>query len=132
MKKFILVLALLSTGCASIVSKSNWPVTVQSNPSGASVTITDESGNVVHTGVTPFLVTLSSKESFFCKADYDLEARLAGYGPGHARLSAGMNGWYWGNLIFGGLIGWFIVDPATGAMWKLRDSFTVNLSAPAP
>ncbi len=24
-----------------------------------------------------------------------------------------------GNILFGGLIGWLIVDPATGAMWTL-------------
>ncbi|MEW6291598.1 MAG: hypothetical protein AB1545_17315, partial [Thermodesulfobacteriota bacterium] len=30
------------------------------------------------------------------------------------------NGWYiLGNLLFGGLIGYLIVDPATGAMWNL-------------
>lgn len=30
-----------------------------------------------------------------------------------------MNGWYIGNLLFGGIIGLLIVDPATGAMWTL-------------
>jgi len=30
------------------------------------------------------------------------------------------NGWYIaGNFIFGGLIGWFIVDPLNGAMYNL-------------
>ncbi|MFH6792762.1 hypothetical protein ACHRCF_16520, partial [Acinetobacter baumannii] len=30
-----------------------------------------------------------------------------------------LSGWYLGNIIFGGLIGLLIVDPATGAMYKL-------------
>ncbi|WP_174263189.1 CsgG/HfaB family protein [Citrifermentans bemidjiense] len=49
-----------------------------------------------------------------------------------------MNGWYWGNIVFGGVIGLLIVDPATGAMWKMDDTLMVPLSptvvakAPAP
>jgi hypothetical protein len=31
-----------------------------------------------------------------------------------------INGWYVGNIVFGGLIGWLIVDPLTGAMWTLN------------
>jgi len=39
-----------------------------------------------------------------------------------------LDGWYIaGNLLFGGLIGYFIVDPATGAMWTLKN-LHANLS----
>lgn len=39
-----------------------------------------------------------------------------------------VNGWYiGGNLLFGGVIGWLIVDPATGAMWKL-DTNEINVT----
>ena len=31
------------------------------------------------------------------------------------------------NVIFGGLIGWLIIDPATGAMWTLEDE-VVNVA----
>ena len=45
--------------------------------------------------------------------------------PGHdqtsAQIRAGIDGWYFGNLLFGGIIGMLIVDPATGAMWKLDE-----------
>ena len=40
-----------------------------------------------------------------------------------------MDGWYIGNIVFGGLIGWLVVDPASGAMWKLQDSVHGNLEA---
>jgi hypothetical protein len=36
-----------------------------------------------------------------------------------------INGWYVGNIVFGGFIGWLIVDPLTGAMWAL-DTEHVN------
>jgi hypothetical protein len=38
-----------------------------------------------------------------------------------------VEGWYWGNILFGGLIGMIIVDPATGAMYKL-DTEAVDVS----
>jgi len=34
-------------------------------------------------------------------------------------VKCSLNGWYFGNIIFGGLIGLLIVDPATGAMYRL-------------
>jgi len=36
-----------------------------------------------------------------------------------------VNGWYFGNILLGGLIGMLIVDPATGAMYRL-DSDYIN------
>ena len=44
-----------------------------------------------------------------------------GYLPLERQLEASINGWYFGNIIFGGLIGILIVDPATGAMWKISE-----------
>jgi hypothetical protein len=39
-----------------------------------------------------------------------------------------LNGWYiGGNLVFGGLVGWLIVDPLTGAMWTI-DNNDINIT----
>jgi len=123
------VVTLLTTGCASIVSKSDWPVTVSSNPSGAEVSIKDEStGNEVFHGTTPTTLTLASSSGYFSTAKYDVEVKLAGYSVGKGRITAKLNGWYIGNIVFGGLIGLLIVDPATGAMYKLPPQYCVNLS----
>ena len=35
------------------------------------------------------------------------------------KIDGAINGWYFGNIIFGGLIGMLAVDPATGAMYTL-------------
>ncbi len=43
-----------------------------------------------------------------------------------------LDGWYFGNLIFGGLLGILIIDPATGAMWRLDETFTVYLDGEPP
>jgi len=119
------VLAL--TGCASIVSKSNWPVTFKSNPPGAEIVISDENGNEIHRGITPATITLPADSGFFSKAKYSIDVKQAGYQEGKGVLTAKINGWYFGNILFGGLLGFVIVDPATGAMWKLPPMDTISL-----
>ena len=119
---------LLLTNCASIVSKSSWPVTISSNPAGANVTVTNQKGVNIHTATTPTTVTLNSGGGFFKRAEYHLTFTSKGHAPHTVELKARMNGWFVGNLVFGGLIGILIVDPATGAMWKLDDQVNVNLT----
>jgi len=65
--KLLLVTALILsfTGCASIVSKSKWPLTVNTNPSGVKVEITDQKGATVYEGLAPTTVYLKSGSGFF-------------------------------------------------------------------
>lgn len=116
------------SGCASIVSKSSWPVTIQSTPTGARCVVTNNKGVAIHSGETPMMVTVESGSGFFSKARYSISCNKDGFDAGHSDLSAHMNGWYWGNIVFGGVIGLLIVDPATGAMWKMDDTFMVPLA----
>ena len=112
--------ALVLCSCASIVSKSNWPVTISSNPSGAKITITNEkTGQAIHVGETPASVVLKSGAGYFKSARYRVDYSKSGYAPATAYLSPSINGWYFGNLVFGGLLGFLIVDPATGAMFRM-------------
>ncbi|KGQ53534.1 hypothetical protein IO44_11000, partial [Gallibacterium anatis str. Avicor] len=39
-----------------------------------------------------------------------------------------IDGWYIGNILFGGIVGLLIVDPITGAMYKLPPEVTGTLS----
>ncbi|HVU59145.1 MAG TPA: hypothetical protein VHD83_28980 [Puia sp.] len=106
--------------CASIVSKSVWPLELNSNPEGARVTITNRKGDVVFNGTTPGRVELKASAGFFKKESYSVKLELDGYTPMTIPVECKVNGWYWGNILFGGFIGWLIVDPATGAMYKLN------------
>ena len=115
--------------CASIVSKSNWPVDVTSSPTAAHFTITDKSGKEIHVGTTPEIVTLKSGRGYFKSARYDIKFDKDGYTDKTYSVSADVNGWYLGNIVFGGLIGILIVDPATGAMYKLPKNVDVALDA---
>ncbi len=112
--------------CATIVSKSSYPVSVKSNPSGLTYTITDRDGQVVANGKTPSSVTLPGKAGYFRGQDYKVEIKKEGKVIGATNLYASINGWFWGNIVFGGAIGMFIVDPLTGAMWKLPAEVTVS------
>jgi hypothetical protein len=56
---------LLLPSCASIVSKTNWPLTINSNPSGAQIVVTNRAGIEVYKGNTPASMTLKSGAGFF-------------------------------------------------------------------
>jgi hypothetical protein len=43
-------------------------------------------------------------------------------------LTSTIDGWYWGNLLIGGIIGMVFVDPLTGAMWKLDPFIYMQLA----
>ena len=119
--------SLLATGCASIVSKSDWPVTFKSNPSGAKIVIRDHQGKELHNGTTPFTVTLHASKGYLQAATYNFEVTQEGFKPASGTVKAGVNGWFFGNFGFGGLIGFLIVDPLTGAAFRLPPEASVDL-----
>ena len=45
---------------------------------------------------------------------------MKGYETKKVNVECKLNGWYFGNIVIGGLLGFLIIDPATGAMYKLE------------
>lgn len=128
MRKLILATAVVAlSGCASIISDSKYPVSVASTPAGASYEIRNKVGRVVSTGTTPDQVTLDAGAGYFSGETYQVTYRKDGYNDQHSVIESGVDGWYWANIVFGGLIGMLIVDPATGAMYTLPDSTGAGL-----
>ena len=122
--KFLTILSiLLLTGCASIVSKSSWPITINSYPSEAKITIKDKKGIEIYTGNTPATLKLKSGAGFFSRARYQVTFEKVGYDKKVVPIEFKLNGWYFGNIIIGGPLGLLIIDPATGAMFKLETEF---------
>jgi len=121
------LIMLTSSGCASIIVGGEETISVTSNPPEASFTIKDQTGAPVTSGVTPSNVTLKKGSGWFAAADYMITMSKTGYKDATMPVPQGVDVlWYGaGNLVFGGLIGWLIVDPMTGAMWDLKD---VNMS----
>ncbi len=136
---FVVLAIFLLSGCASIVSKSIYPISISSTPSGADISVLNSKGAEVYSGKTPSIFKLKAGEGFFKKASYTATFTMDGYDKKTVPIEFKMDGWYVGNLLFGGLIGMLIVDPATGAMWKLDTEFLnetlspgiVNLSEPS-
>lgn len=126
MKKFIFYISIMTItsftfiGCATILGKSSYPVSVSSNPSGASISITDKKGKEVYKGSSPATVNLKSGAGFFSRAEYQVKLSAKGYAEQIIPVNFKLNGWYFGNIFLGGFLGMLIVDPATGAMWKLE------------
>lgn len=131
--RLIAVAVLLSTpACASIVSKSDYPVTISTSPTQADIVVRNEEGIEVFRGTAPTTLTLDASDGFFSRANYQVEITKEGYDTRVLPIKGTLDGWYIGNILFGGLIGMLIVDPATGAMWKLPDVHTASLVQAAP
>ena len=120
-RKFLVILLVITlSSCASIVSKSNWPFSIDTSPDHADVSITNKKGVEVFHGKTPAAMKLKSGSGFFGKESYIVTLSMQGYETKKVSLECKLNGWYFGNILIGGIIGLLIVDPATGAMYRLE------------
>jgi len=123
---------LTASGCASIVGDSQYPVAITSEPEGANYEVRNSAGQLIHSGVTPGTVTLKSGNGYFKSAGYSVKLRKDGYAEAKTTIDSSLSGWYWGNILLGGLIGMLVVDPATGAMWKLPEVSSASLAPLTP
>lgn len=107
-------------GCASIVHSGNRTLTINSEPSGAKASIRKADGEGIVVQTTPCTVSLDPKKGYFKGQTYILKLELAGYKTAEVELRPSLSGWYFGNILVGGLIGMVIVDPITGSMWNIE------------
>ena len=104
----VLIVPMMAWGCASIIEGKTQAVTFNSEPSGAQVII-----NGIPMGVTPATITLK-------KSEYDNASvvfKKEGHQDQQANLHTKVTGWFWGNIISGGLLG-SATDAISGAMWE--------------
>ncbi|MBL4561646.1 MAG: hypothetical protein JKX79_11760 [Labilibaculum sp.] len=115
---FLSLTILLFNGCASILSTSSYPVSIVTDPDDAKITITNKKGHNVFNGKSPANIILDTRAGFFSKESYSVNIQKEGYQPVITSIECKLDGWYWGNILIGGLVGMLIVDPLSGAMWK--------------
>ena len=128
----LVVSAVLAAGCASIFGGSEHDVAISSEPDAANITVVNSAGDTVFKGTTPATVKLKGGKGYFKGEDYTVNFSKPGYGDSSTPIKRGVSGWYVaGNLVIGGLIGWLIVDPATGAMYTL-DKRVLGVLQPVP
>lgn len=121
----------VTSGCATIVSQSRYPVTINTDPPAAKVEVRDQYGVVKFAGTSPAIATLEAGNGYFTKAQYTVTATKEGYNSSSMPIPTSLDGWYWGNILIGGLIGALIVDPITGAMYEIDSPYTSLTLSPA-
>jgi hypothetical protein len=92
---------------------SNQAVSFTSHPTDASFAVKSSSGIQMASGRTPQTIQLPRKN------EYQIEFSVPGYRTQSVALTKGVNGWLFGNLIFGWIPG-LIIDFVTGAANKLE------------
>ena len=115
---FLSILIITLIGCATIVHGGRQKIPVKSTPSGATVTINKIRVN------TPGVIKLSRFEPTAV-----LRFEKEGYEPVEVTLVRTMDGWIWGNVAIGGIIG-VAIDFATGAAYQLSPN-QVNVTLKA-
>ena len=98
---------LVMGGCATIMTGTTQPITVNSEPAGATVTV---AGNRL---ITPGTIELSRKR------DATVVVEKEGYKSQQIVLKRKLEGWAFGNILIGGLVG-VIVDSISGGLMKFK------------
>lgn len=107
----ILLFALVAlAGCASIISGRTQEVSFASNPEGVTVAV---NGRIL--GKTPLTINLQKK------SEQSLVFSKDGYKTLSMALETSIDGWFWGNIVLGGLIG-STTDGITGSVHKYAPS----------
>lgn len=114
----IMLAAVLSAvffyGCASIFTGTDQTVSINSSPTKADFVVKEMKGGVeVTSGTTPATIKLAKKN------EYTVAIKLPGYKDATVAITQSLQGWFWGNLICGGVVG-MIIDYVDGAMWDLE------------
>jgi hypothetical protein len=105
------LLAVFSVRCASIAHGSHQQIPVSSDPPGARVEVACATGTF-NAPPTPAEITLKRN-----RANCNVTVSKEGYRPETFSLSREVSGWYFGNILIGGIIG-LIIDGADGAMFN--------------
>ena len=121
MKRFLVVAsAALLSGCASIASGTTQQIAITSSPAGATCDVSRQ-GLSLQKLITP-------ASAFVQKTKYDIsvECSKSGYQNATQVNKSGVEGWTFGNLLFGGVIG-LGIDLASGAQNHYDTQMNFNL-----
>lgn len=125
MRPLMVLLIVLLSGCASILSGRSQTLTVESNPPGAKCELLRE-GRVIGTvEQTPGAIKIEKT-----KHDIDVICKKQGFVDSKVFAESGNEGATLGNILLGGGIGW-AVDSAVGADNKYPEKIIVNMGSEA-
>jgi hypothetical protein len=112
----------LLSSCATIITGGSEDIRVNTQPGEAKVQVYNDDGSLKGEFISPCKFTLKKGDGYFQGASYRMVITKEGFEKREVIIDSHLNGgWYiLGNFVFGGLIGWLIVDPLSGGMWTLR------------
>jgi hypothetical protein len=108
----LLVSFTLTYGCASIAHGTRQEIPVTSSPTGAAVSLQCGKRASVAGATTPTTVLVSRRTE-----PCTIIVSKDGYEDASVMLTKSLSGWFWGNILIGGVIG-MVIDAADGAMFK--------------
>lgn len=112
------VLALVTSSCASLFTKTSQEVTFKGVPGTTVVNPKKDNKTVAVVGDNGYATAKLKKQL----GALNLVAKRDGYEPMSFKLGTKIQGAFWGNLLIGGIPG-FAIDAATGKMMKFKESF---------
>ncbi len=114
LKSFVVLAlsAVLLTSCATLFTKSSQEIMFKGVP-GSVIKDKKKNQTIAHIGDNGFATAKIRKQL----SSKQLEVTNEGYVPGNYQLDTKIQGWFWGNIIFGGIPGMGI-DALTGKMKK--------------
>ena len=122
MRKMTLYFVVMTIGfcssCASLRSTNVYSISIESEPAGAEVIIRDKKDVKVGQFISPDSIKVDAGRGFFVRERYSIDFVLDGYEEQTVLLPMKMDKWYLSNILFVNLLGLFIIDPITGAMWE--------------
>jgi len=119
---FVMLGALLLTGCSSIVEGTSQEIAVNTTPPGASCSLNRGGEKIATIEKTPGSVTVEKT-----KDDITVICELDGYQKNDVVNESGTAAATFGNLLFGGAVGWAI-DSATGSDNKYDSPLAIALT----
>ena len=87
---YVLVLILVTSGCATVIDGSNQLVTFNSSPNGAKIY-----ANGMEIGTTPLTTSMKRSKTTM------ILAKKNGYEDQQLALQTKLNNWFWGNFLLG-------------------------------
>lgn len=97
--KFLVVcFAVVLTACATIASGPSW-LSVETKPDNINVQIIGVQNGEKFSKVSPFRIQLNKN------SDYKLVVETPNYKSEEIELRRSLDGWFWGNILIGGLVG---------------------------
>jgi hypothetical protein len=111
----------LLSGCATLGTRSHSRVIGSLSSGTANVTIKEKkTGQVIWRGETPTLVSIPKRAGNLRGSFYTVVISKKGHKDIELEIYPRAGGWFpGGGVVFGGLIGWLVVDPSNGTIWTL-------------